>query len=122
MTTRIKTGILYFFMAVVLIAALITIRPAASPSSPPANTPAKRAASSIIIPETKPSPSLFELKLTENILYFTFYDDNGSPIEQKTIDYINIYSLYPEQLNSLKKGISFSSQESAAEFIQDLGS
>lgn len=122
MTRTAKVSILYFFMAAVLIMALITIRPATKSSPPPENPASDLTSAAANIPK-QPSPtSLFELKLSGDILLFTTYGSDGNISQQKTIDYIDIYSLYPEQLQSLQKGIFFKSRESAAEFIQDLGS
>lgn len=122
MTKTVRTGILYFAMAAILIAALITIRPETKTSPPSDTSPTDQVAPTSILPEQDSSPSTFELKLTAETLYFTAYNADGSVSEQKIIDYIDIYSLYTEQLKPLQKGITFKNRESVAEFIQDLGS
>ena len=120
MTKTIRNGIIYFFMIITLVASLITIRPAEIPS--PSSEAPSVDHTSAALPGEIPVSTEFELKLTEGILYFSEYAPDGHPIRQETIDYIDIYSLYQEQLQSLEQGITFKTLESAAEFIQDLGS
>lgn len=121
MTKSVRKGILYLIMTAVIIAALITIRPATS-SLPPAKTSAAEHTAKTVVEPSREQILTFKLKLSEGILSFTSYSEDGEPVQQKIIDYIDIYSLYPEQLSALEEGITFSSRESAAEFIQDLGS
>lgn len=118
MINTVKNGIIYFLTAVILTAALITIRPAPK-TSPDAPVPARQVAAQS---QKTGDPTLFELKLIGEVLHFNEYSADGSLFVKKTIDYIDVYSLYPEQSASLQKGIFFKSRESVAEYIQDLGS
>ena len=120
MINTVKNGIIYFSTATILTAALITIRPVAKPSpEATASPPIKQVAADS---QKNDVPTLFELKLIDKVLYYNAYSAGGAVYEQKTIDYIDIYSLYPEQSASLQEGIFFESRESVAEYIQDLGS
>lgn len=121
MINPLRKGILYFLMAAVTTAALITIRPATKALPPTKASVASPLSGAAVLPSDNQNQT-FELKLLEGILYFASYTENGEIVQRETIDYIDLYSLYPEQLLTLQKGITFSNKESAAEFIQDLGS
>ena len=121
MINPLRKSKLYFLMAAVITAALITIRPATK-SLPPTKSSAADLTAETVVEPSHEQILTFKLKLSEGVLFFTSYSEDGQAVHQKIIDYIDIYSLYPEQLSALEKGIAFNSRESAAEFIQDLGS
>ena len=74
------------------------------------------------MPPEKGKVYSYLINLENDLIYLTELDSSGATLTRKTIDYINIYSLYPAQLEQLRSGASFDSREAVAEFIQDLGS
>lgn len=74
------------------------------------------------LPPDPKTASSYLINLENGLIYLTELDSSGTVLTRKTINYINIYSLYPSQLEQLRTGAVFDNREAAAEFIQDLGS
>lgn len=116
------------FMSGKTTAAIITavILSASIPSSPSSNRIAGPERSARIqetsLPPDNGVSSSFLINLQDEYICLTEFDSAGTELSKKIIDYINIYSLYPYQLEQLRAGAHFDSREAAAEFIQDLGS
>ncbi|MBR5587105.1 MAG: hypothetical protein IKW02_03990 [Clostridia bacterium] len=107
--------------AAIITAALLS---ASIPSShsgnhvPEPTIPAREAS----LPPDSGVATTYMVKLDDESVYLNELDSEGTVLSQKKIDYINIYTLYPAQLEHLREGAIFDKREDAAEFIQDLGS
>lgn len=71
---------------------------------------------------TAPAISGYKVMLSDGVVCLYTLDVSGAELDKTIINYIDVYSLYPSQIDTLLAGASFSSREAAAEFIQDLGS
>ena len=100
------------------VVALINIRPDEKPSA----QPIKESETTAVMPAKNASKYTYEVKLDGETVCLYTLDESGKNIDKKSINSINIYSLYPSQLDLLVSGRRFDSREQAAEFIQDLGS
>ena len=100
------------------IIAMVNIRPAAENISAPSaqSKTAKTEATNA------PAVSGYKVMLSDGAVCLYTLDASGAELDRKIIDYIDIYSLYPSQIDTLLAGANFESREAAAEFIQDLGS
>ena len=98
--------------------AAINIRP------PARSMPAPVTQSETAQTEATPQPAVsgYRVMLSDGVICLYTLDASGAELDRKIIDYIDVYSLYPSQINTLLAGASFDSREAAAEFIQDLGS
>lgn len=114
-----KINIKYLLLIPIItfsILALLNIRPVAEPSGPPQNIPVNENIS------VSPTETTYLLIVLNGQLLLRSYNEKGELTEQKPIQYIDIYSLYSDQLSQLQKGIFFESAEAVAQYIQDLGS
>ncbi|MFA7636272.1 MAG: hypothetical protein WCX81_00760 [Monoglobales bacterium] len=110
--------VLLTIIVVLAICGAVKIRPA--PEISPSEF--KKTSTSEVQAAPQPAPKTYKLILENGVICLYTLDSAGVAVEQRTIDYINIYALYEAQINQLLKGITFDSREAAAEFIQDLGS
>ncbi len=77
-------------------------------------------------PETDPVPlptpgQSYYMNSMDNIIYVYTSNESGNRTLMLEIDYIDFNALTDSQKQKLSEGISFSSMEDVAEFIQDLG-
>lgn len=69
-----------------------------------------------------PAPmQYYYMKSQDGIIYVYSAGEAGDMALMLEIDYIDFRSLTENQLQKLESGISFSSMEDVAEFVQDLG-
>ena len=106
--------------AAIITAVIVSASIPSAPSniSPEQAVPIREAS----LPPEKGNVSSYLVNLQEESIFLTEFDSEGNELSQKSIDYINIYALYPSQLEQLRTGARFDNREAAAEFIQDLGS
>ncbi|MBR6523580.1 MAG: hypothetical protein IKT39_03100 [Clostridia bacterium] len=78
----------------------------------------------VVRTELHPASSVsgYKVMLSDGAVCLYTLDSSGNELDRTIIDYIDIYSLYPSQIDMLLAGANFENRESAAEFIQDLGS
>ena len=118
MSIKTSSKILLPLIIIAAIIAMVNIRPAAE--NTPGNPQQIKAAQTEVAPE--PAISGYKVMLSDGAVCLYTLDSSGAELGRKVIDYIDVYSLYPSQIETLLAGASFDSREAAAEFIQDLGS
>lgn len=115
-----KTLRLILLSAIILVAtsAAINIRPPARSMPAPVLQPITSENKT----EVSSTPYSYRVILTDGAICLYTLDASGTELGRKIIDYIDVYSLYPSQIDTLLTGVFFNSKEDAAEFIQDLDS
>ena len=118
MSRKTSDKILLPLIIIAAITAMVNIRPAAE------GMPSKSEQTKTVQTEVTPAPviSAYKVMLSDGAVCLYELDSSGAELGRKIIDYIDVYSLYPSQIDTLLAGASFDSREAAAEFIQDLGS
>lgn len=118
MSIKTSAKILLPVIIIAAIIAMVNIRPVAE------SVPSKPEQTKTVQTEVAPLPAVsgYKVMLSDGAVCLYTLDSSGAELGRKVIDYIDVYSLYPSQIETLLAGASFDSREAAAEFIQDLGS